>query len=96
MVRELMLKTKTSTGLKVYVSINHKTYKTGLGASKGYKISMAIVFDYYLPVWNYTAIPATKTISFFYHMTFLRDKAYETQTLLKQTIHTLQEHFPET
>lgn len=48
-------RTKTKTGLKVIVEINEKVYKKGRKYSKGYKDNMTIVFDSFLPKWNYIA-----------------------------------------
>ena len=57
LVKELMLKAKTTTGLKVYVEILDKIYQTGRKVAADFKETMKIVFDDYLPQWNYTAIP---------------------------------------
>jgi len=46
---------KTKTGLHVIVKKNDKIYETGRKYKKGYKNNMNIVFDKYLPKWNYTA-----------------------------------------
>lgn len=56
-VRELMAKAKTQTGLKVFVSVLDKMYETGRKVMQGFKETMEIVFDEYLPQWNYTAKP---------------------------------------
>jgi len=57
-VKELMEKTKTRTGLKVTVDILDKTYEIGRKCADGFKKNMKIVFDSFLPKWNYRAIPA--------------------------------------
>jgi len=57
LVKELMLKAKTTTGLKVEVEILDKIYQTGRKVAADFKETMKIVFDDYLPQWNYTAIP---------------------------------------
>jgi Rhodopirellula transposase DDE domain len=57
-VKELMERTKTSTGLQVTVDILDKTYELGRKATKGFKEKMKIAFDSLLPKWNYRAIPA--------------------------------------
>lgn len=57
MVKSLIEKTSTKTGLKVSVSIIDKIYKTGKKATEGFKKSMKIVFDETLGRWNYRAIP---------------------------------------
>ena len=57
MVKELIEKTTTKTGLKVSASIIDRIYKTGKEATKGFKESMKIIFDEFLGKWNYRAIP---------------------------------------
>ena len=57
MVRWFMAKTTTRTGLQAYVNIIDKVYKTGKKVTDTYKEAMGIVFDAYLPQWNYTALP---------------------------------------
>jgi hypothetical protein len=52
-----MAKAKTTTGLKVKVSILDKVYKTGRKYAAGFKKTMKIVFDKFLPKWNYRAVP---------------------------------------
>jgi len=56
-VKSLMEKAKTKTGLKVFVDIIDKKYKTGRKVAKGFKENMKIVFDEYLSQWNYRAVP---------------------------------------
>lgn len=56
-VKGLMEKTATSTGLKVTVDILDKAYDTGRQCAKGFKQNMKILFDDFLPQWNYRAIP---------------------------------------
>ncbi|MGZ3391735.1 MAG: ISAzo13 family transposase, partial [Isosphaeraceae bacterium] len=55
--RYYMAKTETTTGLKVKVSILEKVYATGRKCTAGFKKSMKIVFDGFLPQWNYRAVP---------------------------------------
>ena len=57
MVKELLEKTKTKTGLKVIASIANEIYETGLKVTKGFKKNMKIIFDEYLGRWNYRAVP---------------------------------------
>ncbi len=52
-----MAKAKTTTGLKVKVSILEKVYETGRKYAAGFKETMKIVFDTFLPKWNYRAVP---------------------------------------
>jgi hypothetical protein len=56
-VRYYMAKAKTTTGLKVKVSILDKVYETGRKYAAGFKKTMKIVFDKFLPKWNYRAVP---------------------------------------
>jgi hypothetical protein len=56
-VRELMAKTTTRTGLHVYVTVLDTIYKIGKKMADTFKTTMRIVFDDYLPQWNYTAMP---------------------------------------
>jgi hypothetical protein len=56
-VRHYMAKAETSTGLEVEVSILEKVYATGRTCAEGFKETMKIVFDRFLPKWNYRAVP---------------------------------------
>jgi hypothetical protein len=56
-VKGLMEKTTTATGLQVTVDILDKVYETGRKCAKGFKQNMKILFDDLLPQWNYRAIP---------------------------------------
>lgn len=56
-VRELMSKATTKTGLTVFANILDRVYPTGRQVTEDFKQNMQIVFDEYLPHWNYTAIP---------------------------------------
>lgn len=56
-VKELISRTKTSTGLGVTVTLFEKVYETKRKASKAFMKAMPIVFDDYLPKWNYCAVP---------------------------------------
>jgi Rhodopirellula transposase DDE domain len=58
-VRYYMAKAETSTGLKTRVGILEKVYETGRKCAEGFKETMKIVFDEFLPKWNYRAIPET-------------------------------------
>ena len=57
LVKELMAQTTTSKGLTVTVEIIDKVYQTGRKVANGFKETMRIVFDEFLPQWNYTAVP---------------------------------------
>jgi len=56
-VRYYMAKAETTTGMRVKVSILDKVYATGRKCAAGFKKAMKIVFDSFLPKWNYTAVP---------------------------------------
>lgn len=60
MVKQLIEKTQTKTGLSVSVSIIDKVYELGKKATEGFKESMKIAFDEFLGRWNYRAIPMSK------------------------------------
>ena len=57
LVKELMEKTHTQTGLKAFVHIIDKLYHTGRKVATDFKENMTIKFDQLLPKWNYTAVP---------------------------------------
>jgi hypothetical protein len=57
LVKELIERTQTSTGLRVTVDIIDRVYETGRKAAHDLKASLRIVADAILPVWNYTVMP---------------------------------------
>jgi hypothetical protein len=57
LVKELIERTRTSTGLRVTVEILDKVYQTGRKYAEGFKKDMKIIFDEILPRWNYRAVP---------------------------------------
>ena len=57
LVKALVEKTQTKTGLSVAVNILNKVYQTGRKVADNFKNTMQIVFDEYLPKWNYRAVP---------------------------------------
>jgi hypothetical protein len=61
LVKTLMEKTHTETGLKAFVHIIDKVYKTGRKAAENFKETMHIVFDEVLPQWNYRAVPLSQS-----------------------------------
>jgi len=61
-VQELMATATTRTGLNVFVTILDKTYQTGRKVAEDFKSNMKIVFDEFLPQWNYTAKPELQVI----------------------------------
>lgn len=58
-VKRLLEKTQTSTGLGVIVEVLDKVYQTGRKYTEGFKENMKILFDDFLPKWNYRAVPQT-------------------------------------
>jgi hypothetical protein len=56
-VRYYMAKAGTSTGLEVEVRVLEKVYETGRRCAAGFKEDMKLVFDTFLPKWNYRAVP---------------------------------------
>jgi hypothetical protein len=57
MVKDLMAKATTHQGLKVFTTVLDGIYQTGRQVRADFKQTMEIVFDDYLPQWNYTAQP---------------------------------------
>ena len=57
LVKELMERTKTKTGLWVTVDIIEMMYATGEKVPAGFKENMTLAFDDLLPKWNYCAVP---------------------------------------
>ena len=58
LVKQLMEKATTRTGLQVTVDILDKVYQTGRKYAEGFKENMKIVFDEILPKLNYRAVPS--------------------------------------
>jgi len=59
LVKELIEKTKTSKGLKVFVKVVETIYQTGRKVANDFKHTMRIIRDDFLPAWNYRAVPAS-------------------------------------
>jgi Rhodopirellula transposase DDE domain len=57
LVRDLMSKTTTKTGLEVEVTILDCLYETGRKVAANFKEQMRIIFDNKLPQWNYRVLP---------------------------------------
>ena len=57
LAKELIEKTTTTTGLRVFACLFNKVYETGRKVATGFKKSMRIVFDEHLRLWNYVAVP---------------------------------------
>lgn len=58
-VKELMARTKTKQGLRVTVNVVDKVYQLGREVAESFRENMPIVFDDFLPQWNYIAVPQT-------------------------------------
>ena len=59
LVKSLIEKTSTKTGLKVVVNLIDKVYAKGREVADGFKENLSIIFDEYLPKWDYRVIPHT-------------------------------------
>ena len=55
--KRYMENAETATGLSVVVRFLDKIYATGRKYAENFKKTMKIVFDAFLPKWNYTAVP---------------------------------------
>ena len=65
LVKKLAERTKTKTGLSVVAQVLDKVFETGREATQAFKQSMPILFDEYLPQWNYRAIPQSNPVAQF-------------------------------
>lgn len=57
-VKSLMERTQTQQGLRVCVHILEQLYETGRTVTDEFKNNLPILFDDFLPQWNYRAIPS--------------------------------------
>jgi len=57
LVKQLIERARTSTGLRVTVAILNRAYETGRKAADQLKATINIVLDALLPKWNYTISP---------------------------------------
>ena len=57
LVKRLMEKTQTRTGLRVVVDVLDKVYQTGRRVTEEVKKSLHLVRDLLLPKWNYRILP---------------------------------------
>lgn len=62
LVKTLMERTHTQTGLQVTVQVIDKIYQTGRTVADEFKQNMPILFDEHLPHWNYRAVPNGEVI----------------------------------
>ena len=60
--KQFIERAKTNTGLRVTVSLLEKVYATGRKYAKEFRANMKILFDDYLPKWNYRAQPQQSEI----------------------------------
>jgi len=58
LVKSLIERVETSTGLTVSVEMQEKFYQTKRKVAEGFKKAMKIVFDPHLSRWNYRVIPS--------------------------------------
>ncbi|MEO3705900.1 ISAzo13-like element transposase-related protein, partial [Trichormus azollae] len=61
-VKDLMATATTRTGLKLLTTILYKTYQTSRNVAVDFKSNLKIVFDQFLPQWNYTPKPQLQVI----------------------------------
>ncbi|PZU98631.1 MAG: ISAzo13 family transposase [Leptolyngbya sp.] len=61
-VQDLIARTTTQIGVKVFTTILDKPYQTGRTVAEDFKATMTIVFDHLLTPWNYTAVPEVQVI----------------------------------
>lgn len=62
LVRQLMAKTTTRKGLTVTVNVIDKLYEKGRQVTEEFKKNLPILFENFLPKWNYRAIPNVDVI----------------------------------
>ena len=56
-VKSLMERAKTRKGLKVFATIIEGVYETGKKVAIEFRQNLPIIFDEYLPQWNYIVQP---------------------------------------
>jgi hypothetical protein len=61
-VKDLMATATTRTGLKLLTTILYNTYQTRQKVAVDFKSNLKIVFDEFLPQWNYTPKPQLQVI----------------------------------
>ena len=62
LVGELMAKTTTRKGLAVTVKVIDRVYEKGRRVADTFKQNLPIIFDDFLPKWNYRAVPHAEVI----------------------------------
>ncbi len=63
LVRSLIERVVTRTGLSVLAEVQKKAYQTGRKVAEGFRQGMRIVFDSFLPRWNYRVVPTRSATS---------------------------------
>ena len=58
LVKSLMERAKTKTGLSVLVEVQEQVYQTGRRVAEGFREAMKIVFDPIMPQWNNRVVPS--------------------------------------
>jgi hypothetical protein len=61
-VKDLMATATTRTGLKLLTTILYNSYQTGRKVAVDFQSNVKIVFDEFLPQWNYTPKPQLQVI----------------------------------
>lgn len=64
-VHHFMATTSTKTGLRVFTSILDTVFETKRKVDASFKQNLPILFDDYLPQWNYVAVPSNTQLSGF-------------------------------
>jgi hypothetical protein len=59
-VKQLMEKTQTRTGLRVVVDVVEKVYETGRKLAESVKKGLHLIRDLFLPKWNYRLLPQAR------------------------------------
>jgi len=62
LVKDLMAKATTKTGLEVSVNILNKAYATGRKVAANFKEQIRVIFDAELPQWNYRVLPGDTSV----------------------------------
>jgi hypothetical protein len=61
-VEDLMATATTRTALKLLTTILYNTYQIGRNVAVDFKSNLKIVFDQFLPQWNYIPKPELQVI----------------------------------
>jgi hypothetical protein len=56
-VIQLMRRTTTRTGLAATVNVIGRAYEIGRKVAQDFKANMTILFDNFIPKWNYRVVP---------------------------------------